>query len=63
MDGQTEVVNLILGDLLRSLVTEQHSEWDQTLPQVEFAYNESPNRITGKIPFQIMYEMHPRGVS
>jgi hypothetical protein len=48
---------------LRSLVTEHHSQWDQILPQVEFAYNESPNRNTGKIPFQIMYGMHPRGVS
>jgi hypothetical protein len=30
---------------------------------VEFAYNDSPNRSTGKIPFQIVYGMHPRGIS
>jgi hypothetical protein len=29
---------------------------------VEFAYNDSPNRSTGKIPFQIIYGMQPRGV-
>ena len=46
MDGQNEVVNRILGDLLRSLVVEHHSQWDQILPQAEFAYNESPNRST-----------------
>jgi hypothetical protein len=32
-DGQTEVVNRSLGDLLRSLVAEHHSQWDQILPQ------------------------------
>jgi hypothetical protein len=31
-DGQTEVVNMSLGDLLRSLVTEHHSQWDHILP-------------------------------
>jgi hypothetical protein len=31
-DGQTEVVNRSLGDLLRSLVTKHHSQWDHILP-------------------------------
>jgi hypothetical protein len=31
-DGKTEVVNRSLGDLLRSLVTEHHSSWDNILP-------------------------------
>jgi hypothetical protein len=62
-DGQTEVVNRSLGDLLRSLVTEHHSQWDQILAQAEFAYNDSVNRSTGKSPFQIIYGMNPRGVS
>jgi hypothetical protein len=56
------VVNKILGNLLRSLVTENHNQWDQIHPQEKFAYNDSPNRSTGKIPFQILYGMHPRGV-
>jgi hypothetical protein len=30
---------------------------------VEFSYNDSPNRSTGQSPFQIMYGMHPRGIS
>jgi hypothetical protein len=62
-DGQTEVVNRSLGDLLRSLVTEHHSSWDQILPQVKFAYNDSVNRSTGKSPFQDLYGTQPRGVS
>jgi hypothetical protein len=44
-------------------VTEHHSQWDNILPQVEFAYNDSLNRSTGQIPFHIVYGMQPRGVS
>jgi hypothetical protein len=61
-DGQTEVVNRSLGYLLRSLVTEHHSQWDNILPQAEFAYNDSVNRSTGKSPFQVFYGMQPRGI-
>jgi hypothetical protein len=32
-DWKTEVVNKSLGNLLRSLVTEHHNQWDQILPQ------------------------------
>jgi transposase InsO family protein len=45
-NGQIEVVNRSLGDFLRSLVTEHHSQWDNILPEVEFVYNDS-----GKSPF------------
>jgi hypothetical protein len=62
-DGQTEVVNRSLGDLLRSLVIEHHSQWDNKLPQAEFSYNELLNRIIEQSPFQIVYGMQPRGVS
>jgi hypothetical protein len=57
------VVNRSLGNLLRSLATEHHNQWDQILPQAEFAYNDSPNRSIGRRPFQILYGMQPRGVS
>jgi hypothetical protein len=62
-DEQTEVVNKSLGNLLRSLVTEHHNKQDQILPQVEFAYNNLPNRSTRKSPFHILCGMQPRGVS
>jgi hypothetical protein len=32
-DGQTEVVNRSLGNLLRSLVTEHHNQWDHIFPK------------------------------
>jgi hypothetical protein len=62
-DGQTKIVNRSLGDVLRSLVTEHHSQWDHILPQAKFAYSDSINRSTGKIPFQIVHGMKPNGVS
>jgi hypothetical protein len=38
--------NWSLGNLLRSMVTEYHSQWEQILSQEEFAYNDSPNKST-----------------
>jgi hypothetical protein len=58
-----EVVNKCMGDLLRILVTEHHSSWNNILPQAEFAYNDSVNRSTGQSPFQVVYGMQPRGIS
>ena len=41
---------------------EHPKQWDLALAQVEFTYNDSPNRSIGMSPFQIVYGMHPRGV-
>ncbi|KAF7810704.1 Transposon Ty3-I Gag-Pol polyprotein [Senna tora] len=46
-DGQTEVTNRSLGDLLRGLVGDKPGNWDLVLPTAEFAYNNSVNRSTG----------------
>ena len=50
-DGQAEVVNESLGNILRSLVYENLKQWDLALAQAEFAYNDSPNRSTCMSPF------------
>ena len=59
-DGQTEVVNFSLGNLLRSLVGDHLKSWDQKLYQAEFAYNRSVNRSTGFNPFYVVYGYNPR---
>ncbi|XP_022897597.1 uncharacterized protein LOC111411281 [Olea europaea var. sylvestris] len=59
-DGQTEVVNHSLGDLLWCLVGDNPRSWDQQLSQAEFAYNHARNRSTGFSPFQVVYSILPR---
>ena len=59
MDGQTEVTNRSLGNLLRSLVGDKLGNWDLILPTAEFAYNSSVNRTTGKSPFEIVQGFNP----
>jgi hypothetical protein len=61
-NGKLEVVSKILGNILRILVYENPKQWDQFLSQVEFTYNDSPNRSTCMSPFHIVYGMNPRGV-
>ena len=62
IDGQIEVTNRSLGNILRSLVSDHPKQWDQELAQVKFAYNDSPNKSIGLSPFHIFNGMHPRGI-
>lgn len=59
-DGQTEVTNRALGDLLRCLVGDNIRSWDSILCQAEFAHNHAMNRSTGFSPFRVVYGMMPR---
>ena len=59
-DGQIEVVNRSLGNLLSYLVGDKPKGWDLILPQVEFSYNNFLNRSIGRSPFQIVYGSSPR---
>lgn len=59
-DGQTEVVNRSLSTLLRCVVGSHTSSWNTLLPLVEFTYNSSVNRSTGKSPFEIVTGYNPR---
>jgi hypothetical protein len=54
-DGQTEVVNRSLGNLLRCLVGDHARTWDSILPIAQFAYNKSVNRTIGMSPFEVVH--------
>ena len=58
-DGQTEVVNRTLGNLLRAIVGKNLKTWEDCLPFVKFAYNRSVHSSTGCSPFEIVYGFNP----
>ena len=58
-DGQTEVTNRLLGNLLCCLIQENAATWEELLPRAEFAYNSSSHQATGYSPFQINIGQNP----
>ena len=54
-NGQIEVVNLSLGNLLRCLVGEANRNWDSILPIAQLTYNSFVNRSIGASPFKVMH--------
>jgi len=58
-DGQTEVTNRSLGNLLRCLVADHVTSWDIVLPHAKFTFNNSVNRSTGCTPFEVVYGFRP----
>ncbi|MCO5586044.1 hypothetical protein L7F22_039982 [Adiantum nelumboides] len=55
-DGQSEIANLTVLDLLKAYVTEvdQRSQWEKYLPLVEYAYNNTVHTSTRKAPFEVI---------
>ncbi|KAE8962357.1 hypothetical protein PR002_g29620 [Phytophthora rubi] len=58
-DGQTERVNRVLEDVLRSYAT-SFASWSSFLPMAEFALNNSTHASTGLTPFVVNNARHPR---
>ncbi|MCO5586741.1 hypothetical protein L7F22_040683 [Adiantum nelumboides] len=54
-DGQSEIVNSTVLDLLKCYVSDKQTEWEKYLPLVEFAYNNTIHSSTGKAPFEVIY--------
>ena len=58
-DGQTEVVNRTLGQMLRCFISGNPRVWENLLPHVEFAYNRVVNSTTSHSHFEIVYGFNP----
>ncbi|RVW86081.1 Transposon Ty3-G Gag-Pol polyprotein [Vitis vinifera] len=54
-DGQSERVIQVLEDLLRVCALDLKGNWDDYLPLVEFAYNNSFQASIGVAPFEALY--------
>jgi hypothetical protein len=54
-DGQTENFNRILITALRYLVNRYHSDWEECLPSVLYAYHNSVHSYTGFTPHQLLF--------
>ena len=59
-DGQTEVVNRKVEEMLRCFVNHHQSNWDLFLVDLEFAYNSAPHSTTTLSPFYLTYGSEPR---
>ena len=59
-DGQTERVNRVLGDILRSYCVKNDKDWSSFLPSVEFAINSSVHVSTGYTPFYLNSFRNPK---
>ncbi|KAG2765722.1 hypothetical protein Pcac1_g22731 [Phytophthora cactorum] len=56
-DGQTERVNRVLGDLLKSYA-HSFQQWSDCLPMAEYAINNSVHASTGHTPFYVNAMRH-----
>ncbi|RDX77306.1 hypothetical protein CR513_42594, partial [Mucuna pruriens] len=55
MDGQTEVVNRTLSQLLRCFVVKNLKTWEAWVPHIRFAYNRIVNKTTSHTLFELVY--------
>ncbi|KAJ9524507.1 hypothetical protein QJQ45_019534 [Haematococcus lacustris] len=58
-DGQTERANRTIEDMLRNYVSPHHTDWDNHLTAVEFAYNASIQASTNYSPFMLNSGQEP----
>jgi len=58
-DGQTEVVNRTLSQLLRTIVQKNLKNWEDCLSYAEFAYNRTVHSSTNCSPFEVVYGFNP----
>ena len=58
-DGQTERMNRVVEDTLRTFVNHKQTNWDELLPLCQFAINSSVQFSTGESPFFLNHGQNP----
>jgi len=59
IDGQIEVVNRTLSQLLRCFINKNLKTWEEWLPHVEFVYNRVVHSTTQMSSFEVVYGFNP----
>jgi hypothetical protein len=59
-DGQSEAANKTIEQLLRTVIDARQTNWEESLPLLEFAYNDSLSAATGFTPFYLDTGRNPR---
>ena len=62
-DGQSERANRTVEDMLRCTCQDCPSDWDDQLPLIQFAYNNSVSQSTGYSPFYLMSGFNPNTIA
>ena len=55
IDGQIEIVNHVIKDMLRMYVMDQPYKWEEYLHLVEFSYNNGFHSYLNMSPFEAMH--------
>ena len=55
IDGQSEMTIQVLEDMLRACVLDHKGSWEEHLPLVEFAYNNSYQASIQMAPYAALY--------
>ena len=58
-DGQVERLNKTLVNMLRTIVDDYQTGWDDALPMAEWAYNTSIHASTGESPYFLTFKQDP----
>ncbi len=58
-DGQTEILNRILGNYLQAYTNLEQMNWAKLLPSAKYTYNSSWSSSTRVSPFMALYEYNP----
>ena len=62
-DGQTEIINRQIEQMIRCYISHKMDNWEEILPLLEFAYNDSVSQSTSFTPFYLNLGYDPSSTS